>query len=66
MEKELEKELEKEKIKRAILAIEDLLQSGIYDYYHGIDGSDEMVKTKNYFWVKYDLIDLKDKLTNYA
>lgn len=62
----MEEELKKEKIKRAILAIEDLLESGIYDYYHSIAGSEEIIKTKDYFWDKYELQELKNNLESYV
>lgn len=54
-------ELQKEKIKRAMLAITDLLESGVYDYYYG----EELKKTQNFFWDNYDLKSLLDKLEQF-
>lgn len=58
------KELEQQKIQQARLAIEDLLENGIYDYYHGtFDG--KMTKTSNYGWTKYELKELLENLTGH-
>ncbi len=64
----MEKELEIDKIKRTILAVQDLLESGIGDYYYGnpnIGDKDKWIETSKYGWSKYLLEEIVEPMIKY-